>query len=140
MADHVRLGFIGCGGNARGHMGRVAEDANARIVGVCDVVAEAAQQSAAAHQAQAFTSHKAMLDACELDAVYISIPVFAHGEPELDAMDAGVPFFVEKPVAISLELAQRIAAELASEAEPQLAHDGSTNALIRRYRRLRSGG
>jgi len=36
-------------------------------------------------------------------------------------------------------LARRVGAELASEADPALAHDSSTNALIRRYRRLRDG-
>jgi len=112
MADQVRLGFIGCGGNARGHMGRCAEDPNAEIVAVCDVAEELAKQSAETHGAQAFTSHKAMLDACDLDAVYISIPVFAHGEPELDAIEAGLALFVEKPVAIRLGLAQQIAARI----------------------------
>jgi len=34
-------------------------------------------------------------------------------------------------------LAQRIIPELESEAEPDLAHDSSTNSLIRRYRKLR---
>lgn len=34
-------------------------------------------------------------------------------------------------------LAKRIAAELTSESAPALAHDSSTNALIRRYRKLR---
>ncbi len=34
-------------------------------------------------------------------------------------------------------LATRTAAELSSATEPELAHDSSTNALIRRYRRLR---
>ncbi|HTI52526.1 MAG TPA: glucose-6-phosphate isomerase, partial [Planctomycetaceae bacterium] len=37
-------------------------------------------------------------------------------------------------------LAQRIVPELESAGEPKLAHDSSTNALIRRYRRGRSGG
>ena len=37
-------------------------------------------------------------------------------------------------------LAGRIAPELASEDEPALEHDSSTNASIRRYRRHRSGG
>ncbi len=39
-------------------------------------------------------------------------------------------------------LAARIAGELMSEREPALAHDSSTNALIRRYRtsRKRNGG
>jgi glucose-6-phosphate isomerase len=36
-------------------------------------------------------------------------------------------------------LAQRIIPELESPKEPQLAHDSSTNALIRRYRARRSG-
>ena len=37
-------------------------------------------------------------------------------------------------------LANRIVPELEAEAEPELGHDSSTNALIRRYRRLRSHG
>jgi glucose-6-phosphate isomerase len=37
-------------------------------------------------------------------------------------------------------LATRIAAELAPSAPQDLAHDSSTNTLIRRYRRLRDGG
>jgi glucose-6-phosphate isomerase len=36
-------------------------------------------------------------------------------------------------------LASRIVPELTAHAEPALAHDSSTNALIRRYRRLRGG-
>jgi len=35
-------------------------------------------------------------------------------------------------------LASRIVPELESPSEPRLAHDSSTNALIRRYRRLRA--
>jgi glucose-6-phosphate isomerase len=40
-------------------------------------------------------------------------------------------------VELGKELAQRIVPELTSEDEPKLAHDSSTNALIRRYRALR---
>jgi len=112
MADEIRVGFIGCGGNAQGHMRQVAATGQARVVATCDVAQEAAQKAAAEHGAQAFTSHKAMLDAGGLDAVYISIPPFAHGEPELDVMDCGLPFFVEKPVALTLEVAQRIASRV----------------------------
>jgi glucose-6-phosphate isomerase len=36
-------------------------------------------------------------------------------------------------------LAQRIIPELKNADTPQLAHDSSTNALIRRYRRLKEG-
>jgi glucose-6-phosphate isomerase len=37
-------------------------------------------------------------------------------------------------------LAQRIIPELESQTEPDLKHDSSTNALIRRLRRLRDAG
>jgi glucose-6-phosphate isomerase len=40
-------------------------------------------------------------------------------------------------VELGKALAQRIVPELVSEDEPELRHDSSTNALIRRYRRLR---
>ncbi|HEX7476633.1 MAG TPA: glucose-6-phosphate isomerase [Polyangiales bacterium] len=43
-------------------------------------------------------------------------------------------------VELGKALAKRTAAELASVSEPQLDHDSSTNALIRRYRALREAG
>ena len=42
-------------------------------------------------------------------------------------------------VELGKALAGRLAPELESRDEPALRHDGSTNALIRRYRRLRDG-
>ena len=41
-------------------------------------------------------------------------------------------------VELGKQLAQRIIPELTSASEPELAHDSSTNALIRRYRSLKS--
>jgi glucose-6-phosphate isomerase len=43
-------------------------------------------------------------------------------------------------VELGKQLAQRIIPELTSLSEPALAHDSSTNALIRRYRSLKSKG
>jgi glucose-6-phosphate isomerase len=43
-------------------------------------------------------------------------------------------------VELGKALAQRIIPELTAESEPQLTHDSSTNALIRRYRSLKSKG
>jgi glucose-6-phosphate isomerase len=42
-------------------------------------------------------------------------------------------------VELGKALARRIVPELQAEAEPELAHDSSTNALIRRYRARRAG-
>jgi glucose-6-phosphate isomerase len=49
----------------------------------------------------------------------------------------GIDSFDQWGVELGKVLAQRIVPELESDAAPALSHDGSTNALIRRYRRLR---
>jgi glucose-6-phosphate isomerase len=43
-------------------------------------------------------------------------------------------------VELGKALAKRIVPELEAEQEPELQHDSSTNALIRRYRNMRTGG
>jgi predicted dehydrogenase len=108
MGEHVKIGFIGCGGNARGHMGSLSRMEDVKIVAVCDVNDERAKSAAEQFGSEAFTNHKTMLDEKDLDGVYISIPVFAHGAPELDTIERGLPFFVEKPVAINMEKAEEI--------------------------------
>ncbi|MDF3067826.1 MAG: glucose-6-phosphate isomerase [Polyangiaceae bacterium] len=49
----------------------------------------------------------------------------------------GLNSFDQWGVELGKVLAKRIGGELASKEEPPLAHDASTNALIRRYRQLR---
>lgn len=110
--EEVRIGFIGCGGNATGHMRRLTQMEGARIVGVCDVVPELAERAAELTGGEAYTDHRALLDRRDLQAVYLSIPVFAHGQPELDTLERGLPFFVEKPVARDMATARQIAAEV----------------------------
>jgi glucose-6-phosphate isomerase len=52
----------------------------------------------------------------------------------------GIDSFDQWGVELGKALAQAIVPELQAAEEPQLAHDSSTNALIRRYRRARRGG
>ena len=50
----------------------------------------------------------------------------------------GIDSFDQWGVELGKVLAKRIVPELESESEPKLSHDASTNALIRRYRRLKA--
>jgi glucose-6-phosphate isomerase len=50
----------------------------------------------------------------------------------------GVDSYDQWGVELGKVLAQRIIPELEAATEPKLAHDGSTNALIRRFRNRRS--
>jgi glucose-6-phosphate isomerase len=52
----------------------------------------------------------------------------------------GIDSFDQWGVELGKELAVQIIPELTSDAEPDLGHDSSTNALIRRYRSLKRSG
>ena len=106
--QEVRIGFIGCGGNANGHMQRLSELEGVRIVATCDVQEERAQSAGESYNAQPYTNHNLMLERDDLDGIYLSLPVFAHGTPELDVIARGLPFLVEKPVAVNMEIARRV--------------------------------
>ena len=49
----------------------------------------------------------------ELDAVYVCVPPFAHGVPELALLDAGVALFVEKPLAAEEKVGEMVAERIA---------------------------
>ena len=106
----IKIGFIGSGGNANGHMNRLSEMEGANVVAICDIVPQKAQNAAEKHNADPYTEHRAMLERDDLDAIYLSLPVFAHGQPELDVIERGLPFFVEKPVAINMDIAREVEA------------------------------
>ncbi len=106
----IKIGFIGSGGNANGHMNRLSEMEGANVVAVCDIVPQKAQNAAEKHNADPYTEHRAMLERDDLDAIYLSLPVFVHGQPELDVIERGLPFFVEKPVAINMDIAREVEA------------------------------
>ena len=106
----TRIGFIGAGGIAQRHFGVLEQFEDVAIVAVADVDRARADEAAARFGARAFDDAEALLAAVELDALYICVPPFAHGDPERAAIAAGLPFFVEKPVALDLATADEIAA------------------------------
>ena len=108
----VRLGFIGTGGIANHHLRTLDQIESAELSAFTDVVPEKAEAAAAAYGGTAYVSPKAMLDNADLDGVYICIPPFAHGEPELEAIARDLPIFVEKPVATTAAKAEEIAAAI----------------------------
>jgi len=104
----LKVGFIGAGGNARGHMSRVAEIAGATISAVCDLDGPRASAAAQEYEARAYTDPMELLDAEALDALYVSVPPFAHTNVEIEAAGRGIHLFVEKPVHLSIDAALRI--------------------------------
>lgn len=103
-----RVGLVGAGGVAQRHARVLAGFADVTLVGVTDVVADAAAALAGTYGGRAFAGVDDLL-AAGVDAVYVCVPPFAHGPVEEAVIAAGVPMFVEKPVALDLATAERIA-------------------------------
>ena len=105
--------MVGAGAVAARHVRNLLAMDGVELAGVADPALERAKELAAEAGAAAYPNHMELLAAERLDAVYICVPPFAHGVPELAVIDAGLPMFVEKPVAIDRETAAEIAARLA---------------------------
>lgn len=103
----VNIGFVGCGGIARTHVQRLTKIPGAKMVAFYDVVPQKAEDLAKQMGAKAYMDLQQMLDGERLDAVYVCVPPFAHGfEPKI--VERGVHLFVEKPLALTLEVAREI--------------------------------
>ena len=106
--DKVRIGAIGVGGMAGGHMRNLAGFDDVEFAAMCDISEERATNASQAYGGTPYTDYKEMYEKEELDAVYICTPPFAHGEQELIACEKRIPFFIEKPVGACGDVTQEI--------------------------------
>ncbi|MEO6689993.1 MAG: glucose-6-phosphate isomerase, partial [Dokdonella sp.] len=81
-------------------------------------------------------SHTILVDELTPHALGALVALYEHSVFVQGAIWA-IDSFDQWGVELGKQLAQRTAAELTSASEPALAHDSSTNALIRRYRATR---
>lgn len=108
----VRVGMVGGGAVAQRHVRTLGGFPDVRIVAVADVDERRAAELAARCGARPYPAFERMLERESLDAVYLCVPPYVHGPPELLAIAAGLPLFVEKPIAVDLPTAEAVAAAL----------------------------
>ncbi len=111
--DTIRIGSIGCGGRGGWHIGwvqRSSEAVPAQIVAVADVW-DAKLDNASKAVEQRFDkkplrykSHTALLENPDIDAVIIATPDHQHSPQLIDSVQAGKDVYVEKPIAVNLEI------------------------------------
>ncbi|MCT9097971.1 Gfo/Idh/MocA family protein [Haloarchaeobius sp. HME9146] len=111
--DTIRIGIVGLGGIARHHADHLEaltndDDIAADLAGGMDIVADARDAFEADYGVPTYE------DAAELyetvDAVIVTTPNRFHEEYVTSALEAGLDVLVEKPLAHSVESAERIAA------------------------------
>jgi predicted dehydrogenase len=107
MAERIRIGIVGSGFGVKAHLPALMAHPRFEVVALASPhsAASVAKERGIAH---AFASCAEMVRACELDAVTIASPPFAHREDVEAALDAGKHIICEKPFALNVTQAQEM--------------------------------
>ena len=108
----VRMAVVGVGHMGRFHAEKIAslaaEDGSTELVAVVDQHAERAAAAGSEFGASATTDLGEALD--QVDALVVAVPTVAHASVVERALDSGIDVLVEKPIAATLEEAEKLLA------------------------------
>lgn len=106
----IRVGIIGSkAGGAQSKAGLCqSRIKGVTLTAVCDLNPEAVRKASAFHGVPGYTDYREMFSRERLDAAVISTPNFAHPQQIIDALEAGLHVYCEKPSAHAREDARRV--------------------------------
>jgi predicted dehydrogenase len=111
--NDVAVGIVGLGGIGSHHATKLVER-GANLVGGMDIDADARARFRNEFDPPAYEDEATLYEAC--DAVFVTTPNRFHEEYAVSALEAGLDVLLEKPLAHTLESAERIA-DAAARAE-----------------------
>ncbi|MDQ3854936.1 MAG: Gfo/Idh/MocA family oxidoreductase [Chloroflexota bacterium] len=114
------VGIVGAGVIGELHARAIQRLDSARVVAICEPREDAGRKLASEHEAQWYPGLEELLDRPDLDVVILGTPSGLHPDQAIMAAQAGKHVISEKPMAVSLEGADRMIAA-AREAGTQLA-------------------
>jgi predicted dehydrogenase len=124
------VGVIGVGALGQHHARHLAGLDEVHLVGVCDLDSKRAQKIATELNTAAFVEIDDLLARSE--AVTVAVPTPAHAAVGLRALELSVPVLMEKPLAATLEEADRlIAAARRRRVQLQVGHIERYNRALR---------
>lgn len=110
-SERLRIAVIGVGLLGERHARFWAQQADVELVAVADTnIDRAALVANTWHAPKSYPDLNHMIAGERLDAVSVATPDFAHREPVIAALDAGLHVLVEKPLALSSEDARAMIA------------------------------
>lgn len=105
----IRLGIVGAGAMAGGHVNNFEKEPDVRIVACCDVRKTVATAFAARHGIPSvYTDYRKMFDREKLNAVSVVTSDKAHCEVSVAGLRKGLHVLCEKPMATSLAEAREM--------------------------------
>ncbi|MFW6320562.1 MAG: Gfo/Idh/MocA family protein, partial [Halohasta sp.] len=111
--DPVQVGIVGLGGIGHHHADRLG-DHDAQLTGGVDISGDARREFSEEYNVPTYEAADELFGL--VDAVFITTPNRYHEQYAIEALEAGCDVLLEKPLAHTLESAQRIA-DAAADAE-----------------------
>lgn len=111
MNSKIKVGFIGTGGNARGHGQRLLEVNEVNIEAIADISQDnrgAFLSKLGLSGVRQYDDYKEMLNETELDAIVICSPHTLHFQQAMDSLQAGCHVLIEKPMTCSTPEAKKL--------------------------------
>ena len=102
----TRVAVIGAGSFGKNHVRVVSESSRAELKFVVDANQARAQAHAAAHNATAVADYREIIG--HVDAAILAVPTVAHAEIGCALLEAGIDVLIEKPIASTLDEADRL--------------------------------
>ncbi|HEV7364816.1 MAG TPA: Gfo/Idh/MocA family oxidoreductase [Gemmatimonadales bacterium] len=130
MKARLPVGVVGVGALGQHHARHLARLREVQLVGVCDIEPGRAEKIASELGTAAFVEVDDLL--ARVEAVTVAVPTAAHIEVGLRALESSVPVLMEKPLAATLEEADRlIAAANRRRVQLQVGHIERYNRALR---------
>ncbi len=98
MEMTLETAVVGAGTVSATHFAGVQKNPRTNLVAICDVDASKAQAAATEYDCRAYTDLDELLAQESLDWLHICTPVQTHLDIAKQAIEAGVPLLIEKPV------------------------------------------
>lgn len=142
----MKYALIGCGRIATNHI-KAAVNNQLEIVGVCDIISEKMEEILKKHELDKnldihrYTDYKELIEAEKPDLVSIATESGIHAEIALYCIEKGVHVIIEKPMAMSIDDADKIIA-LSEEKNVKVSacHQNRFNVAVQELRKALEAG
>ncbi len=142
----MKYALIGCGRISTNHI-KAALNNKLQIVGVCDILSEKMEDILKKHELEKdatihrFTDYKELIEKEQPDLVSIATESGSHAEIALYCIDLGVNVIIEKPMAMSMEDANKII-ELSEKKNVKVSacHQNRFNVAVQELRKALETG
>ncbi|WP_028744914.1 Gfo/Idh/MocA family protein [Rhizobium mesoamericanum] len=140
MTQPVKLAVLGAGLIGKRHIQHVLTEPSAQLSAVVDPtpVGETIAKEAGV---QWFTSFAQMIAADRPDGIIVATPNQAHVQNGLEAVEAGIPALIEKPIADNIISGEKLIAAAEAKGVPLLTgHHRRHNPVIRKAKEIIESG